>query len=241
MKTSSLCLAILTLLCAALTAHAGAIPKVPYRITKPGKYFLLKNLTPTATAVSPENAAIVIDASDVELDLQGFTVVANPANTTITTGILVLGGEGIRIRNGRIRGFTVGLYGGAQAKDGLFDGLEIKSPANPATSTTKGTHFRACTFILDGPTTGPGLQLSSSGGGPAHSVEHCTFYTDATANAATALTVGGGQPTIIRDCQFIGWFVGITGNNATAIADNVFIYCTTKVGGGIVTQAGYNQ
>jgi hypothetical protein len=240
MKTSSLCLVVFTLLCAALTAHAGAIARVPYRITKPGKYYLMKNLTPTATAVAPENAAIVIDASDVELDLQGFCVVANPANTTITTGILVLGGEGIRIRNGRIRGFATGLFGGSDAKDGLFEGLEIKSPTIPASSRTKGTHFRSCTFILDA-NTGKGLELTSSGGGPAHFVEHCTFYATSVGAAQTALSVGGGQPAIIRNCQFTGWALGIAGNNLTAIADNVFLNCTQKFDAGVSSQAGYNQ
>jgi hypothetical protein len=53
--------------------------------------------------------------------------------------------------------------------------------------------------------------------------------------------VGGGQPAIIRGCQFTGWTLGLVGNNATVIADNVFNNCALKIGAGIVTQSGYNQ
>ncbi len=229
-------------LLAAVAAHAGPVGKVPFVITKPGKYYLIRNLTPTAKATSPNSAAIVIDADNVELDLQGFTIAGTSANANITTGILVIGKEGVRVRNGRIRGFASGLNASNQVRDGLFEGLEIKSTVSPAFSTTKGSHFRNCSFILDS-NVGTALNLTSSGGGPAHIVESCTFYATTAGVAATqrAISVGGGQPTIIRDCQFISFGLGIGGNNITSAADNVFQGCIVKLDAGVSNSVGFNQ
>jgi hypothetical protein len=224
-----------------VAAHAGPISKVPARISKPGKYYLIANVTPKATAVAEEGAAIVIDADNVELDLQGFSVVGNPANAAINIGILVSGKEGIRIRNGRVLGFATGLNGGFGAKDGLFEGLEIKSTLAPATSRTMGSHFRNCTFILDS-NAGDALHLASSGGGPAHLVEFCSFYaTSLGAGVQRGVAVAGTQPTIIRNCQFISFGLGISGNNITSAADNVFQNCPSKLDAGVTNPVGYNQ
>ncbi len=242
MKTSYLRLISLGFFFISSAAFAGPISKVPARIIKPGKYFLIANVTPTAKATALEGAAIVIDADNVELDLQGFSVIGNPANAAITTGILVSGKEGIRVRNGRVLGFATGLNGGSGSKDGLFEGLEIKSTTAPAGSRTMGSHFRNCTFILDS-NVGNALLLTSSGGGPAHLVESCSFYATSLGVPATqrGITVGGGQPTIIRNCQFISFGLGISGNNITSAADNVFQGCTGKLDGGVVNAPGYNQ
>lgn len=242
MKPSFLHLICLGFFFVSVAAHAGPISKVPARITKPGKYFLIANVTPAAKATAPEGAAIFIDADNVELDLQGFSVVGNPANAAITIGIQVAGKEGIRIRNGRVLGFATGLNGGAGSMDGLFEGLEIKSTTAPAASRTMGSHFRNCTFILDSDA-GNALLLTSAGGGPAHLVEFCSFYATSlgAGNAQSGITVGGGQPTIIRNCQFISFGLGISGNNATSAADNVFQDCTAKLDAGVGNTAGYNQ
>lgn len=241
MKASSLALLVLALFTAVAT-NAGPISKVPARITKPGKYYLIANVTPTAKAVSPDATAIVIDADNVELDLQGFSVVGNPANPTISTGIFVAGKAGVRIRNGRVTGFATGLFGGAGSKDGLFEGLEIKSTTAPAASRTMGSHFRNCTFILDS-NVGQALLLTSSGGGPAHLVEFCSFYATSLGamNTQHGVSVGGGQPTIIRNCQFISFGLGIGGNNITSAADNVFQNCAAKLDAGVSNAVGYNQ
>lgn len=223
-----------------IVAQAGPIKKVPVRITKPGKYYLIANVTPSQKAAA--EAVIVIDANDVELDLQGFSIVANPDNPTVTVGVSILGKEGIRVRNGRIRGFDWGIYGGNESRDVLFEGLEIKSSATAAECVSKGSHFRNCSFIL-GAAIGAGLRISSSGGGPAHIVEGCTFYATAQGVAMTqqAVAVGGQQPTIIRQCQFIGFGLGISGNNITTAADNVFQSCLTKFDAGVSNLVGYNQ
>jgi hypothetical protein len=241
-------LGLLGLLFAAIGAEAGTISKVPIRITKPGKYSLKANVTPPATATSPDNAAIVIDADNVELDLQGFTVAGNPDNTTVDTGILILGKKGIRVRNGRIRDFPFGLNAGNATFDLLCEGLEIRAAATAtqpapivARSVAKGSHFRNCTFVLDS-LTGTALALSSSGGGPAHIVEFCTFYAITLGAANQNGVIAGGAPaTVVRNSQFLNLVLGISGNNNTTAADNVFQNCTTKLDGAVTNPAGYNQ
>ena len=85
---------------ATVTAAGG----FPYLITQPGSYKLSGNLTATANF-----EAIVIAASNVVLDLNGFTVSCSLANGQVTNFLECIGNEfapgpfrNIAIRNGTI-------------------------------------------------------------------------------------------------------------------------------------------
>jgi hypothetical protein len=98
---------------------ASDLPGFPITIDRPGSYRLTGNLTvPTATH------GIVVTASDVTIDLNGFTI-AGPITCTTTActpssggGIGVLQNSpytGIVVRNGTVRGFQRGVFVNARA------------------------------------------------------------------------------------------------------------------------------
>jgi parallel beta-helix repeat protein len=77
------------------------IPELPFVIHEPGSYVVMGNLT--GDAASP---GIIIEASDVTIDLNGFTLTGGPASTEgITTPSIITPLQNIVIRNGTLRGW----------------------------------------------------------------------------------------------------------------------------------------
>jgi hypothetical protein len=93
------------------------ITSAPYTISAPGSYYLAANL-----AVS-SGTAITITASQVTLDLNGYTLSSTEATPT-GTGILLAGGAtDITIRNGHIKGnvvYSAGNYAGSGFANGIY-------------------------------------------------------------------------------------------------------------------------
>ena len=97
----------------------------PFHITAPGSYKLFGNLV-----VPANSSGIIIQSNDVTLDLNGFGITGGivcdnqgfscaPAPTADTTGIEAIASAtanifGVTIRNGHVRGFTLGIstFGG---------------------------------------------------------------------------------------------------------------------------------
>ncbi len=100
-------LTFLALLTSHATSLAAVIPKLPYTITKPGQYQLLKSLRYTGS----ENA-ITVNCDDVTIDLRGFTIEGDAAVkvTSQTAGVAALNRKNITVRNGTIRHFFRGVY-----------------------------------------------------------------------------------------------------------------------------------
>ena len=102
---------VLLTIVALLTSHApslaAVIPKLPYTITKPGQYTLLKNLR-----YSGSEYAITVNCDDVTIDLRGFTIEGDAAVkvTSQTAGIVAFNRKNITVRNGTIRHFFRGVY-----------------------------------------------------------------------------------------------------------------------------------
>jgi hypothetical protein len=106
-----------------------------FGILQSGSYRLTSDLVLTGLG------GVVIQADDVTLDLNGFTV--SSTNPTSTDGI-VAGGKGIEIRNGTVRGFgRHGIFspGSADSQGGVrvigvtvigngADGIRLESPGN---------------------------------------------------------------------------------------------------------------
>ena len=101
-----LSLAILFTVGRAEAAAPTAISRIPFTITKPGRYLLSKSLT-----ISTNFNAITIAADNVTLDLGDWTLEAiGLANTTHpSAAIFSLSQKNITIRNGTIRGFFRGI------------------------------------------------------------------------------------------------------------------------------------
>ena len=90
----------------AQSVTATPITSVPFTITAPGNYYLPDDLTSTSPGV-----AILINANEVVLDLNGRSLIAKgaPANANVGIGIAVLNHEDVIIQNGDIDKF--GAYG----------------------------------------------------------------------------------------------------------------------------------
>ena len=114
----------------------------PYTITQPGSYQLTGNLT-----VPVGTSGILISASNVTLDLNGFSIMTSCTDSCSGSGIgtVFLGTEltGISVRNGSVQGFNNGveLSGG-----GGFLVQNVKAQSN--------THFG---IDLEGQIAGAGI------------------------------------------------------------------------------------
>jgi hypothetical protein len=101
------------------------IGSFPYTISKPGSYILTSNLSVTAANTS----AIVISASNVTLNLNGYMIngplqCTNASCNNAWSSYAVLGsGNNIAIINGNISGF----YAGAQIMSGRVEDLNVTS------------------------------------------------------------------------------------------------------------------
>ena len=80
------------------TTLIGNVGVLPYLITQPGSYRLSANMTVA------NSTAIQVTASNVTLDLNGFTISCSACSGS-TIGIVV-NGTGVTVRNGRVTGFT---------------------------------------------------------------------------------------------------------------------------------------
>jgi len=235
--------AFVLLLLTGIAANAGLISKVPVVITKPGKYTLMKNLSTSANANPESNAAISIRASNVQLDLGGHSLIANPAATMVEFGILVGPGvKQVKIHNGRVTGFGLGVASSIDSEDLLLDGLELSSPIYCVNLYGSSAHIQNCGFSHTGITGGCLLVFNAAGKRQATTVDRCRFVALVTGTGDGQVGVSSSDanlPTIIRNCTFIGLSKGIIGNNETRIADNLFQACTTVQSG--CTLVGYNQ
>src|SRR3981081_1946183 len=89
----------------AVGVGATAITSVPYTINTSGNYYLAANLSVS----SPVGAAIIVNASQVILDLNGRTL-SSTAGTGFGVGIYVANQLDVTIQNGDIDGFQYGVY-----------------------------------------------------------------------------------------------------------------------------------
>lgn len=87
------------------------ITSLPFTITQSGKYTLQSDLTVTVTPGSgpATQFAIIALASDVVIDLNGFSIVGPQGSSVASIGIAVQGIEDVVIRNGEISGLTYGV------------------------------------------------------------------------------------------------------------------------------------
>ncbi len=110
MKSKFFLLVALVLLSCSLSAFAQAripVNHLPFKITKPGNYYFPKDLVLEQSLAG--GAAIIIQASNVDLDLNGRALVAASAVGQNTVGIVSAFVTSVTVHNGTIRGFHTGL------------------------------------------------------------------------------------------------------------------------------------
>jgi hypothetical protein len=112
----TLAVASITLI-VALTGYAQIIDSLPFAITKPGTYTLARDLTLSGSGRGrPAMTAITVEASNVVIDLGGFTLTGySTPSGGLTDGIdnIVTGISrpitNVTIQNGTITGFDLGV------------------------------------------------------------------------------------------------------------------------------------
>jgi parallel beta-helix repeat protein len=179
-----------------------------FKITQPGSYYLTGNVTGV-----PDKHGIEIAASDVTLDLNGFTIRSSNAPTDGITGITTAGvaRDGITIRNGRLFGWPDGAIAIATASRGaVLEQLVINSGANSGGGVVVGVEARifACT-VTGANATGISTQERAV-------IEFCQVF-----NSAGGINVGNGST--VKNClvrQNTGG-VGIVAANSSAIEGNM--------------------
>jgi hypothetical protein len=121
-------LALAALAAAAVPASAqgcSPISSVPFVITAPGTYCLTADLTTAQT----NGAAIEIAADNVVLDFAGHLLDGSAAGLgTVADGVRVMDQQSTVVRNGRVRGFYVGVYVDiyfGDSRNNLVEGMHI--------------------------------------------------------------------------------------------------------------------
>lgn len=186
------------------------ISTIPYNIAVSGSYYLSDNLFGTAG-----QTGITVSASDVTIDLDGFTLAGGPGSVN---GIaLTAGTKVVNIRNGTVRGWGSGGIVAGSAGDSVFESLALINNEQHGiivggdTPDASNNIVRRCAVSSNG----VGLQV----GGTAL-VEECTARdnsegfvitgsgvtlrnSSASANLLTGATVSGTQHRIEGN-NFIG-------------------------------------
>src|SRR5438874_1365585 len=114
-----------------------AISTAPFTITTSGSYYLTQNLT-VASAT-----AITISASNVTLDLNGFTISSTESPAASSSGILIASGlSNVTIVNGLIAS-NVNYSGGSYSGTGFGNGIAYTGTA-PSSARVQGVSVYHC-------------------------------------------------------------------------------------------------
>lgn len=136
------------------TIHTPGNSATEYLITTPGSYYLTTNII----GVSSENG-IEIEASDVTLDLNGFSMIAPAA---ANTAILIFSGiTNTVIRNGIISGWSSlndDIF--SEANNVTIENMSVSGASMGIACLGAGGVVRSCTVSLDGTY---GIYIAGSG------------------------------------------------------------------------------
>jgi hypothetical protein len=172
------------------------ISSLPFTINASGSYYLTKNLNVTT------GDAITITASQVTLELNGFTI-SSTANPAAGTGILLANNNAdITILNGHIKGGVVNS-GGTYSGSGFANG--ISSPAfSPRNVRIAGLSIIGC--LNDG------IRLFT---GNSTVVESCTVQTV----GAAGIVANTVSHSVAYDCGSSAIVAGNTADDCTGSSD----------------------
>ncbi len=146
------------------------IPANGTKIVKPGTYFVIDTPASFAAGVTP----IRITASDVELDLNGFTLTGPGGAGTGDDGILVTGATNVVIQNGSIESIRGNGIRIDSSTSILLEDILCRANAEDGFHIT-ATSNSNCT-ISNCRSEGNGEEGFFDGGGSAISYKHCTAF-----------------------------------------------------------------
>jgi len=181
-----------------------------FTISTAGSYYLTGNIT-----VPSGSIGIAINAGDVTLDLNGFTI--SSASTSGTTlGIRVNAVTNVTIRNGSIRGGSTGVFltGGSSARRMRIENLDISD------SGSLGIYMNAAI--------------------PAVVIQSCTIsHVGNTSYASIASGIAVLSGASVRDCEVDGVVnssafnsVGINCSSGCFVTGNTIKDCDVGISGG---------
>jgi len=128
-----------TVNCTAITNAA-----IPYTISAPGVYCVTEKITTNLAT----GAAIIIDANNVVLDLNGFAIGNLGAGAaTGAVGVYAVDRQNIWLRNGILRGFSLGVA----LLEGTSVGLTTANSSGHMVSNIIADHCYAVGIAVQGP------------------------------------------------------------------------------------------
>jgi hypothetical protein len=203
---------------AASSQAAIKITSVPFTISKRGTYVLAGNLTLSGI----NQIAITVTASDVVVDLGGFTLAATASSGT-NVGIEVsAGAQNVTIQNGSISivsGICVHLLGSDETVQNLR--LESSGAGVFAESTSNYCMIQNC-FIMGG---GSDCGVGINGGGGT------VVKNNQIINEFDGCCSGGGNIFIANYIASCNTGLGLAGTDK--YQGNVTVACATAFSGGI--------
>jgi len=184
------------------------IKDLPYIISKPGNYTLTKSLAYNANRTD----AITINADDVILDLNGYSITGPGKATSAHQGIAIFG-NGVEVRNGYIAGFFYGLFANnsispkalnLRVHDNLF-GLDFESSAY-------GVEVKGCKVYMNGRT---GIYVAAAGG----IITNNVTYNNGTETPSYGISVDSGS-CVVGNSSYHNTGIGIAAGDGCTVKNN---------------------
>jgi len=236
----------------AATTDLGACtiitPSATTTISSPGFYCLDAN----SSLDLASETAITINASNVVLDLNGYTMTnTNGANTALAIGT-TSSPSNVTINNGKIIGYRDGIGFKSGAKytidsiniDVVGKGIDIRADNTIIRNSFIKGDYRGI-IICKGYSCILNNEIVSNGGGIDSCIDSVRMIIDG--NKITTPAANGGNGIFLGELnnlvvnnRFVNWTVGIQGDvGSSKYMDNLFINVTTKAVG--ITDAGNNK
>lgn len=176
-----------------------------------GSYVLVNNL-PGSLGLNPNGGCLVIAASNVTLDLGGFSVIGTGAGSGMGHGIAMDGLDNVTIRNGTVRGFPA--HGVAELSPSLGHGHRvgdlrvIDNEADGISLLGSDHQVRNC------------LASDNTDGGVAVGSESLVTGNTASGNGGHGISAGVGSIVTGNTASGSG-LIGIRVGMDSTVADNV--------------------
>jgi len=182
------------------------ISTLPYTISSSGSYYVTANLTGSAG-----NNGIIVNADNVDLDLQGFSLIGAPSSGN---GIYVNGQHlNLRIHDGTILNWASFGVNGTNANYGQIDDLRVFNYTNGGIVVGNGNNIVNCIVYNNG-TTGTGNGITAG--------DMCELK-DSKVIASGATGIAMGNYGVIADCLSVSNFYGAGFQLGD---DNTVVNCT---------------
>ncbi|MBI1751782.1 MAG: right-handed parallel beta-helix repeat-containing protein [Acidobacteria bacterium] len=103
------------------TAFCTVIDSLPVTISTPGNYCLKRNLVCTES-----DAAVIIAASNVTLDLNGYEIAGTAPGSFSWPGVWLASGSNVTLQNGTVRGFQSGVLVDRPVRSSVIQSMVLK-------------------------------------------------------------------------------------------------------------------